>query len=134
MAQGDFTEPVGPGFWERDRPMTPQPADARRAARDTDRRSRLLARRPHSASAERLLKKHLRKVFPDHWSFMLGEIALYCFIVLLLTGIYLTFFFKPSMAEVVYHGSLRRRCNGIEMSEAYASTLRHLASTCAAAC
>lgn len=65
----------------------------------------------------------LRKAFPDHWSFLLGELALYSFLVLLLTGVYLTMFFEPSMNEVVYdgsHGPLR----GLRMSEAYASTLR----------
>ena len=41
-------------------------------------------------------RRNLRKVFPDHWSFMLGEIALYSFIILLLTGTFLTLFFKPS--------------------------------------
>ncbi|CAM5710663.1 hypothetical protein SGRIM128S_05098 [Streptomyces griseomycini] len=47
----------------------------------------------------------LRKAFPEHWSFLLGEIALYSFVVLLLTDIRLTMFFKPSMTEVVYDGS-----------------------------
>ena len=64
----------------------------------------------------------LKKVFPDHWSFLLGEIALYSFIILLLTGTFLTFFFKPSMTSVVYHGTYTR-LNGVRMSEAYASTL-----------
>ncbi|MDR7360576.1 cytochrome bc1 complex cytochrome b subunit [Nocardioides marmoribigeumensis] len=67
-------------------------------------------------------KKQLRKVFPDHWSFMLGEIALWSFVILLLTGVFLTFWFKPSMGEVVYNGSYPQ-LRGIEMSEAYASTL-----------
>ncbi|MGA4507065.1 cytochrome b [Propionibacteriaceae bacterium G1746] len=67
-------------------------------------------------------KPILRKVFPDHWSFMLGEIALYSFIVLLLTGIFLTIWFKPSMAEIEYEGSYQLM-QGIMMSEAYASTL-----------
>lgn len=67
-------------------------------------------------------KKNLRKVFPDHWSFLLGEIALYSFIIILLTGVYLTMFFKPSMAEVHYHGSYVPM-QGVLMSEAYASTL-----------
>ena len=70
-------------------------------------------------------KKNLRKVFPDHWSFMLGEIALWSFVVLLLTGVFLTLWFKPSMAEVEYQGSYEQ-LRGIHMSEAYASTLRHL--------
>ena len=69
-----------------------------------------------------LAKKNLRKVFPDHWSFMLGEIALWSFVVLLLTGVFLTFWFKPSMGEVVYDGSFDQ-LRGIHMSEAYASTL-----------
>jgi ubiquinol-cytochrome c reductase cytochrome b subunit len=67
-------------------------------------------------------KKQLRKVFPDHWSFMLGEIALWSFVVLLLTGVFLSFWFKPSMAEVEYLGSYAQ-LRGLHMSEAYASTL-----------
>jgi ubiquinol-cytochrome c reductase cytochrome b subunit len=68
------------------------------------------------------LKRNVKKVFPDHWSFMLGEIALYSFIILLLTGVFLTLWFKPSMMEVVYDGSYTK-LNGVRMSEAYASTL-----------
>ena len=64
----------------------------------------------------------LNKVFPDHWSFMMGEIALYSFIVLLLTGTYLSFFFDASMGDVVYNGSYVP-LRGVEMSRAYASTL-----------
>jgi ubiquinol-cytochrome c reductase cytochrome b subunit len=64
----------------------------------------------------------LRKVFPDHWSFLLGEIALYSFIVLILSGIFLTIWFKPSMAEIEYEGSYEL-LRGLQMSEAYASTL-----------
>ena len=50
-------------------------------------------------------KKNLRKVFPEHWSFMLGEIALWSFVVLLLTGVFLTLWFVPSLAEVTFRGS-----------------------------
>ncbi|MET1132576.1 MAG: cytochrome b N-terminal domain-containing protein, partial [Aeromicrobium sp.] len=67
-------------------------------------------------------KKNLRKVFPEHWSFMLGEIALWSFVVLLLTGVFLTLWFVPSMGEVEYTGSYAP-LYGIEMSQAYASTL-----------
>ena len=67
-------------------------------------------------------KRNLNKVFPEHWSFMLGEIALYSFIILLLTGTYLTLWFKPSMIEVIYDGSYVP-LRGVKMSEAYASTL-----------
>src|ERR1700709_2962953 len=68
------------------------------------------------------IRKQLNKVFPDHWSFMMGEIALYSFIILLLPGTYLTFFFDPSMAETVYHGRYLP-LNGVTMSRAYSSTL-----------
>ncbi len=68
------------------------------------------------------LSRNLNKVFPDHWSFMLGEIALYSFIVILLTGTYLTLFYKPSMVEVIYDGSYMP-LRGVKMSEAYASSL-----------
>ncbi len=69
-----------------------------------------------------LFKKNLRKVFPDHWSFLVAEIALFTFIILLLTGIFLTIWFKPSMAEIQYEGSVEL-LRGLPMSEAYASTL-----------
>ncbi|WP_328401564.1 cytochrome bc complex cytochrome b subunit [Streptomyces sp. NBC_00390] len=69
-----------------------------------------------------LAKANMRKIFPDHWSFMLGEIALYSFIIIILTGVYLTLFFHPSMNEVEYHGSYVPM-QGIRMTEAYASTL-----------
>jgi ubiquinol-cytochrome c reductase cytochrome b subunit len=63
-----------------------------------------------------------RKIFPDHWSFMLGEIALYSFVVILLTGTFLTFFYDPSMVEVHYEGSYIP-LKGLEMSAAYSSSL-----------
>src|SRR3954466_10329801 len=67
-------------------------------------------------------KKQVRKVFPDHWSFMLGEIALWSFVVLLLTGVFLTFWFVPSMSESTYQGTYAQ-LRGVPMSDAYASTL-----------
>jgi len=68
------------------------------------------------------MKKNLRKVFPDHWSFMLGEIALWSFVTLLLTGVFLTLWYHPSMAEVVYDGSYDP-LRGVLMSDAMASTI-----------
>jgi len=65
---------------------------------------------------------YLRKVFPDHWSFLLGEIALYSFIFLLLSGVFLTIWFVPSMNEVEYQGTYQL-LRGLNVSEAYASTL-----------
>ena len=55
--------------------------------------------------AAKVARSALNKVFPDHWSFMIGELGLYCFIVLVLTGVYLTFFFDPSTRETIYSGS-----------------------------
>jgi ubiquinol-cytochrome c reductase cytochrome b subunit len=62
------------------------------------------------------------KVFPDHWSFLLGEIALFSFILLLLSGTFLALFFEPSMVEVTYNGAYVP-LQGVEMSQAYASSL-----------
>jgi ubiquinol-cytochrome c reductase cytochrome b subunit len=72
--------------------------------------------------AAKWVKKNLTKVFPDHWSFLLGEIALYSFIILLLSGTFLTFWFDPSQREVIYEGSYEP-LQGLHMSAAYASTL-----------
>jgi len=64
----------------------------------------------------------LKKVFPDHWSFMLGEIALYCFVVLVATGIFLGLFFDPTSTKVTYHGPYLP-LNGVPMSRAYESVV-----------
>src|SRR3954451_15981109 len=68
------------------------------------------------------LRRTMNKVYPDHWSFLLGEIALYSFVVLLLSGTYLTFFFDASMREVTYNGAYAP-LRGVNMSAAYDSTL-----------
>jgi ubiquinol-cytochrome c reductase cytochrome b subunit len=68
------------------------------------------------------MRRQFNKVFPTHWSFMLGEIALYSFVVLLLSGVYLALFFDPSMAEVVYDGPFDN-LRGLHMSRAYESAL-----------
>jgi ubiquinol-cytochrome c reductase cytochrome b subunit len=65
----------------------------------------------------------LNKVFPDHWSFILGEVAMYALLVLILTGVFLTFFFVPSTKEVVYNGSYRP-LDGVRMSTAFQSVMR----------
>jgi ubiquinol-cytochrome c reductase cytochrome b subunit len=72
--------------------------------------------------ASKLTKTFARKIFPDHWSFMLGEIALYSFIILLLTGVFLTFFYIPSAAPVTYDGPYRI-LQGTTVSEAFDSTM-----------
>ncbi|NGY62872.1 cytochrome bc complex cytochrome b subunit [Lentzea sp. NEAU-D13] len=94
-----------------------KPANA--AARVAGAAANAADERYHAASG---LRKQLNKVFPTHWSFLLGEIALYSFIVLLLSGTYLALFFDPSMTEVTYNGAFEN-LRGIEMSRAFASTL-----------
>jgi ubiquinol-cytochrome c reductase cytochrome b subunit len=101
---GGRREPVEPG--ERTARF------ARRAFRAAD------ARLPAAEGGNALL----RKAFPDHWSFLLGELALYSFLVLLATGVYLTLFFHPGTAELVYHGRYVP-LDGLRVSEAYDSTL-----------
>ncbi len=73
-------------------------------------------------AAAPLLRKGLRYLFPDNWSFLLGEVALYSFIVLIATGIYLALFFDPSTAKTVYHGPYKP-LDGQEMSAAYKSVV-----------
>jgi ubiquinol-cytochrome c reductase cytochrome b subunit len=69
-----------------------------------------------------LVREELRHVFPDSWAFFLGEIALYCFIILVLTGIYLALFFHASQAPVVYDGSYKPLV-GVPMTDAYRSVV-----------
>ena len=69
-----------------------------------------------------LVRKTLRYLFPDHWSFLLGEVALYAFVVLVATGTYLALFFEDSNSKVVYHGPYRP-LQGQEMTHAYRSVL-----------
>jgi len=78
-----------------------------------------LDQRYHPAAG---LRRQFNKVFPTHWSFMLGEVALYSFIVLLISGIYLGLFFDPSMTEVTYEGAYDN-LRGVSMSKAYESAL-----------
>ncbi len=72
--------------------------------------------------SSKFTRESLNKVFPDHWSFMLGEIALYSFVVLVLTGIYLSFFFDPSLEQVTYRGGYAPLF-GTRMSSAYQSVI-----------
>lgn len=70
----------------------------------------------------KFVRRALNHVFPDHWSFMLGEIALYSFLLLVITGTFLALFYNSSSADVIYHGSYRA-LDGIKMSAAYQSIL-----------
>ncbi|MFI9361437.1 cytochrome bc complex cytochrome b subunit [Kitasatospora sp. NPDC053057] len=112
--QGHHPSPNGlPDRDQRVGASPPEPTPGERAVRAVD------GRLPLTEAGRELL----RKVFPDHWSFLLGELALYSFVLLLLTGVFLTFFFAPSMADIDYHGPYLP-LRGVRMSEAYASTLR----------
>jgi ubiquinol-cytochrome c reductase cytochrome b subunit len=96
-------------------PTLPKPNLAEIAAKQGD----AIDSRYHPSAA---VRRQLNKVFPTHWSFLLGEIALYSFIVLLITGVYLTLFFDASMAEVTYNG-VYQPLRGVQMSKAFASAL-----------
>ncbi len=96
-------------------PTTSSGGPAAKAAEGLDQ----LDQRYHPAAG---MRKQFNKVFPTHWSFMLGEVALYSFIIILLSGTYLALFFDPSMAEVVYDGPFDN-LRGVHMSRAYESTL-----------
>jgi ubiquinol-cytochrome c reductase cytochrome b subunit len=74
------------------------------------------------SGAAPFLKGVLRYAFPDHWSFLLGEVALYAFVVLVATGTYLALFFHDDTARVVYHGTYAP-LRGLGMSDAYRSVL-----------
>ena len=70
-----------------------------------------------------VVRKAFDKIFPDHWSFMLGECALYCFVILILTGVFLTFFYQASPDPATYTGSYEQ-LRGVPMSSAYESAIR----------
>jgi ubiquinol-cytochrome c reductase cytochrome b subunit len=72
--------------------------------------------------AAKVVRKAFDKIFPDHWSFMLGECALYCFVILILTGVFLTFFYKASPELTTYSGSYTQ-LQGVPMSNAYESAI-----------
>ena len=80
-----------------------------------------------------LAKANMRKIFPDHWSFMLGEICLYSFIIIILTGVYLTLFFHPSMNEVDVPRPATSRCRAADVRGVRLDACTS-ASRCAAVC
>jgi cytochrome b-561 len=64
---------------------------------------------------DRFRAKYLGKPFPVHATFFLGEIALFCFVVLVITGVYLALAYEPSAQLVAVEGG--------RLPAAYASTL-----------
>ncbi len=87
---------------------------------ELDRLVRWLDERTGIAAVARTV---LRKVFPDHWSFLLGEVALFCYVVLLATGVFLTFFFAADTRPVTYDGPYPAM-RGAEVSAAFDSVMR----------
>jgi ubiquinol-cytochrome c reductase cytochrome b subunit len=76
--------------------------------------------------SSKFLTSVLDKIFPDHWSFMVGEIALDSLIVLIATGVYLTLYYVPNSSDVVYaptSGHVYAPLVGQHMSEAYQSVI-----------
>ena len=140
-ALGDFPEPVGPasGTSPREGPAARTTPTGRRASdgRGAGRRGRARPRpdrdRPSSTGSSagstsgpglaEVARVALRKVFPDHWSFLLGEIALFCYIVLFATGLFLTFFFTADTRPVTYAGPYAP-LEGAEVSAAFDSVMR----------
>ena len=105
--------PAGTGVAARDgEGSRPRPPVSKRLGRWLDDR----------LGTTRFTRSALNKVFPDHWSFLLGEIAMYCLVVLVVTGVFLTFFFEASTEEVVYQGSYEP-LRGVEMTAAYRSVV-----------
>lgn len=84
---------------------------------------RLVAWLDERTGAAAFVRSALRKVFPDHWSFLLGEVALFCFVVLVATGIFLTFFFAADVGPILYNGPYRP-LQGAEVSAAFDSVMR----------
>ena len=97
-------------------------ADEKGSARSAVRGERVVTALDKRLPVSESGKEFLRKAFPDHWSFLLGEIALYSLLVLVMTGVFLTFFFHPDMTERPYTGSYVP-LQGVLTSEAYSSTL-----------
>ncbi|WP_149084027.1 MULTISPECIES: cytochrome bc1 complex cytochrome b subunit [Microbacterium] len=102
------------------RDQTPPDAPPKRGARFVGAASNYIDER---TSISGLVKELGRKVFPDHWSFMLGEIALWAFVVVFITGTFLTFFFQASMVPTHYTGAYAPM-RGMEMTAAFDSALR----------
>jgi ubiquinol-cytochrome c reductase cytochrome b subunit len=102
--------------------MTAVPAPQQRASAPRTTVERLANFADSRLGAATAVKAGARKLFPDHWSFLLGEVALYSFVILILTGVFLTFWYVPSSTLVVYEGPFER-LQGQVVSAAYESTV-----------
>ena len=73
--------------------------------------------------AGQMARRALRYVFPEHWSFLLGEVALYSFVFLVASGTFLALFFSPDIhSREVYDGPFRELA-GMTVTPAYRSAL-----------
>ncbi len=106
-------------------PPTPTPAGVASGSKQPEPSplDRLVAWLDERTGMADFVRSALRKVFPDHWSFLLGEVALFCFVVLVATGVFLTFFFAADTGSVVYEGPYRP-LQGAEVSAAFDSVMR----------
>ncbi|GAA3549077.1 ubiquinol-cytochrome c reductase cytochrome b subunit [Nonomuraea rosea] len=58
----------------------------------------------------------------DHWSFLFGQIAIHSLIVLIVTGVFLTFLYDPDTTQVIYQG-VYTPLRGVPVSRAFDSTM-----------
>src|SRR2546425_4663054 len=103
--------------------MTEPKPDARKSDErptELERLVRWFDQRTGIANPTRVL---LHKVFPDHWTFLLGEVALFCFVVLVATGTFLTFFYVPDSRQEIYSGPYGP-LQGASVSAAFGSVVR----------
>ena len=91
----------------------------RRRGRVTE---RIVAGPRERSRLEAALERLRQRVFPDHWALLLGQVAVYSFVVVTVTGVVLWFWYDPSSARVHYDGSYLP-LRGVEMSRALDSTL-----------
>jgi len=101
----------------------PRKPRARRGGRRRKGLPRPLRRVDEQLGIVTLANAAFRRVFPDHWSFLLGQIALSSFVVILLSGIYLTFFFTPDTRQTVYDGPYAP-LHGARVSATFDSVMR----------
>jgi ubiquinol-cytochrome c reductase cytochrome b subunit len=93
----------------------------RRLAARFDRAQRWADRRLGATGPARAA---LRRAYPDHWSFLFGEIALYCLVVLVVTGLFLSVFYIPDVrGQITYQGPYAP-LRGQPVTEAFNSVMR----------
>lgn len=64
-----------------------------------------------------------RRPVPTHWTNLFGVVTLACLAVIIVTGLWLMFFYTPSGDPTTYDGGYAP-LHGVEVSQAFASTMR----------